>query len=66
MVTRHFGHDPFWPEKRWTFRPKKVDISAKKDGLFGQNIIFNSFTKSGNISRGNRSMAPFPILEVSG
>ena len=41
-----FGQDPFRPEKTWTFRPKAwtirprmMNVSAKKDGRFGQIYI---------------------------
>ena len=26
----HFGQVPFRPEQTWTFRPKNIDVSAKK------------------------------------
>ena len=46
LVTGHFGQYPFRPEKiwtkAWTFRPKHIDVSAKKSGPFGQNIFLNS------------------------
>ena len=59
-VTGRFGHDPFRPEKTWTFRPKawtmrpkKMDVSAKKMDISAK-YIFNSFTESDIIiSRGN-------------
>ena len=57
MVTGHFGQDPLRPEKARTFRPKKMVVSAKKDGRFGQIIRFTSFTKSVIISWGNKPKA---------
>ena len=46
-VTGRFGQDPFRPEKTWTFRPKAwtirprmMNVSAKKDGRFGQIYIY--------------------------
>ena len=48
LVMGHFGHDPFrpekrWtfrsPEKRWTFRSNKYRRFAQKDGRFGQNVF---------------------------
>ena len=45
-VTGRFGQDPFRPGKTWTFRPnawtirpRMMNVSAKKDGRFGQIYI---------------------------
>ena len=51
-VTGHFGQDPFWPQKTWTFRPKAwTFLLTKKYRRFGQNV-FNMFTESDIIGRG--------------
>ena len=52
-VTGHFGQDPFWAEKTWTvwpkawtFRPKNIDVSAKKAGRF-DHYTFSCFYRIG-------------------